>query len=283
MEVISFDESGEFLTDVFYEVSIPLILSAEEIEEQRPDDVIASIGKGAERYVYSNIVPFHELEFACPFNAQHVTGSKLQRVLVDLFGGPSIGDFISETFWVIVTNDFASRLSETGLTGIVLHPLPINEDQSSAPMVELSWIEFPAKPCTRERIVHVPEPNLCPFCGQSPVVCPGCGKVASRCDKCKERIIVRRRDLRGPDDLRHFSSGIPKAGRIVEGHLWDGSDFLHDGSKMIASRRAIDWLLSVHASPFIARPRRVNIRDAKPEQRQRLEAAKHGQSPFDPL
>lgn len=48
-------------------------------------------------------------------------------------------------------------------------------------------------------------------------------------------------------DPRIVAASIPKNGIPLSGASWDGSDFMQGFNQGIVSRRALDWLLSVHA------------------------------------
>ena len=283
MEIITYDESGEFRTDLFCEVTIPLFVSEPDEAGREDTGLIASLGNGVERYVHADSIPTWDREFACPGNPRHQTKLRFREASVDLFGGPVVGDFVHDSLLLIVAGQFVDRLTGTGLSGVEFLPLAINENQSDANPGALFRLAFTSKDCTRKKTVRIPEGNACPFCGFIPIICPDCGDISYECPACQEDVIVPRRKHGGAADRRHFITPIPREGRIVEGMLWDGSDFLHDGMRMIATRRTVNWLLSVHATPFVARPRRVNVAGATPEQLERLERAKEGQAPFQPL
>jgi len=44
---------------------------------------------------------------------------------------------------------------------------------------------------------------------------------------------------------------------VLEGHLWDGSDFF--SHMRVVTKRVVNWLLAIHAVPFIATPIPVDI------------------------
>ncbi len=67
---------------------------------------------------------------------------------------------------------------------------------------------------------------------------------------------------------------------MIDVNRWDGSDFVFvtlDASGLrtnVVTKRVIDWLLSIHAAPFVARPVLARLDGATPEQLKMLEAAK---------
>lgn len=91
-----------------------------------------------------------------------------------------------------------------------------------------------------------------------------------KCLHCSEITAISARAHKGADDRRLRLSPIPREGPILEGKDWDGSDFLRDS---FITKRALDWLLSVHAAPFVARPARVCIDGMTDKQKKWLEAA----------
>jgi len=89
------------------------------------------------------------------------------------------------------------------------------------------------------------------------------------------------RDHRGADDHRYVLD-VPywrESVVIVDASRWDGSDFNFYSSLMtvaehVVTRRVVDWLLSIHATPFYARAVPVDVTGASPETLARLEAAR---------
>ena len=74
--------------------------------------------------------------------------------------------------------------------------------------------------------------------------------------------------MNGPKDVSSFV-------QIVDGRRWDGTDFFGGGDGLqTVTRRAVDWLLSIHAYPFEAQPVPVNIAGMTKAERERLEQAR---------
>ena len=76
--------------------------------------------------------------------------------------------------------------------------------------------------------------------------------------------------------IQSWKSSLPS---IIDGHRWDGSDFVYNGIEQglhspIVTKRVIDWLLNRHAAPFFARPMLVAVDKMTGEQRARLEDVK---------
>ena len=67
---------------------------------------------------------------------------------------------------------------------------------------------------------------------------------------------------------------------VIDVNRWDGADFvfvtLDSGALRtnVVTKRVVDWLLSFHAAPFVARPVMARLDGATPEQLKMLEVAK---------
>ena len=67
---------------------------------------------------------------------------------------------------------------------------------------------------------------------------------------------------------------------VIDVNRWDGADFvfvtLDAGGFQtnVVTKRVVDWLLSFHAAPFVARPVMARLDGASPEQLKMLEEAK---------
>ena len=76
---------------------------------------------------------------------------------------------------------------------------------------------------------------------------------------------------KGKGDVRWMIQ--PPASRILNGHEWDGSDFVGGGDPAIVTRRVIDWLLAAHSGPFLAKPCRVDVSKMNADQQRWLKRA----------
>ena len=65
----------------------------------------------------------------------------------------------------------------------------------------------------------------------------------------------------------------PKEGDILQGKSWDGKDFFQGSYKRFITKRALNWLLCVHAKPFFAKPVRVCTDGMSDEQMKWLKLA----------
>ncbi len=90
---------------------------------------------------------------------------------------------------------------------------------------------------------------------------------------------VRREKHQGVGDKRLIQTPVEECRpKIVDGHLWDGSDFFQCGwawqGQPFVTRRVVDWFLSHHVTPIVAEPVLVDVSQMTPKQLQVLEAAK---------
>jgi hypothetical protein len=113
--------------------------------------------------------------------------------------------------------------------------------------------------------VDPPNENACPFCSASPFVCPGCGDWTATCKGCGRHLVTR-----SPDDLTEHPFLIDDDDWLIDVSKWNGQDFLGD----VVTRRVVEFLLSIHAEPFVALPVRANTLNITPEKRRRLEESK---------
>lgn len=227
----------------------------------------------------------HEERRECPLNSEHVTAQYWKNVRVELSGGPDVSAFVhlaSEgDLAVVVTSALATALRDTGFSGMRLKEREIDPgsryrvDPGGNPP-QFYELQFMGKKCFRPLSI-VNAPNECPWCGKSPLICEGCGHMDLSCcgGKCPW---VPRPGHKGERDERLIAGRpgfVDWRPAIIEASLWDGSDFIFGGiskglREHVVTKRVVDWLLSVHAAPFYARPVLVNVEGADNEKLERL-------------
>lgn len=207
----------------------------------------------------------------CPADPSHVTHSTYSEYELEVEGGTRVGDIVPEfSHNVVLSASFAAKLRESGLTGFnLVRPAVVpNDDRPEEP--DLRVLRSLGRGGRRSRRV-VGVPNACPYCGAGPLICGACGYEEVKCPRCSNITRILSSVHKGAGDKRLRMAAEPKAGEILDGSRWDGSDFF--GSSYV-TRRAVDWLLSVHAAPFYARPVRVWTDKMSDEQKKCLERAK---------
>ncbi|MBN69942.1 MAG: hypothetical protein CME32_11780 [Gimesia sp.] len=178
----------------------------------------------------------------------------------------------------IVTESFKERIEKSGLKGADFLPLTVDshcrEKYPDAPL--LFAIQFMGKKCTRQLRIQGAK-DECPFCGRQNLFCKECGFSNLQCPDCSNYVATSIDGHKGPNDKRlKFSPVTQRRFQIMEGHKWDGADFIYGGGfsstyPNIVSKRALDWLLSVHAVHFCARPIQVCIDSMTDQQLEKLE------------
>ncbi|NOX53928.1 MAG: hypothetical protein GXP27_05710 [Planctomycetes bacterium] len=211
----------------------------------------------------------------------HKCGVTLQRRLVslecDLYHDLTYDSFVPvrplpTTF--LVVGRFARKLRKSGLRGfrLVRARIVTSSDGNAYRRrdIELYALDFLGKRKLRPWRFTPGVKNVCPFCGHGPLQCPECGCLSTPCRECGREATVGAQDHGGSGDRRLRVAPLPESGPILEGKDWDGSDFVYHS---IITKRARDWLLSVHAAPIAIGPARVCIDGMSDEQLQWLEEA----------
>ena len=199
----------------------------------------------------------------CPADKRHVTGYKVLEVLLDLFGGPAVGDFVFAWGCPIISEQFARRLNGSKLTGYEIRPIvKVVFNQSRARAPKLLYLEFRGKGgITSHRYQIKGAPNLCPHCKKVPMLCPSCGELNTpQCVHCGQWTLFNPEapEYSHPNGFR-YGAGIPRELVIVEGQQWDGSDFFRADGRACVSNRAKEWLEQTHTFPVAFQPALLNI------------------------
>jgi hypothetical protein len=310
MGKIILDRSGDLRLGYFYELHVPREDEPDRLwitpdaarcnhgeilvwRSPRDDQLAEGFNLRAEVY-HPN--PDHiinlENEYRCGSDPTHITATYWHDVPVRLRWGPEHGDLIScdghGNRLVLLTERIVESLRATPFTGYRLEPVQIDQVGDEYFRVEehhrrmkLWDLQFLGRRCRRPYSV-VDAPNACPFCGHEPLICAECGNHFDKCARCEKYAWVIPKNHKGAGDPRLLLTveGFwGKTQQIVEARKWDGSDFIYEdieetNREHIVTRRVVDWLLSIHAAPFFARPVPVDVTGAPPETLAILEAAK---------
>lgn len=171
----------------------------------------------------------------------------------------------------LVSDTFAKRLAQSRLDGIRMVPLDLQGLGRRGTRVHA--VHAMGRECWHPLSVRG-VPNLCPSCGKSPIVCPHCWACFLFCPKCEEQTYTWEGGVRADVRLPVISPPSKRPAPYIDGHRWDGCDFVyHNGTTpmMIVGRRALNWLLSVHAAPLFAQSIAVDIGRMSKEQLRRLD------------
>ncbi|MCA9206432.1 MAG: hypothetical protein KDA59_25440 [Planctomycetales bacterium] len=233
------------------------------------------------------------------YDAQYDTSRKCKRNPRHIWSstpivGADVGiegegaQWIAEAGWeeFVFRRELHDRLCDSGLTDTDMFRCRMVTSEGEAMPVgdgpEIYGLKFPGANLSRSLKLVPPDwKNICLHCKKEPVICPECGYPQGQfCQACGELVskgvdhgTSERREREAPELLWWETN--PKAGQVLDGSLWDGSDFNSCKGISVVTRRVVDFLLQVHAMPFEARPLRVYVGSCTPEQRARLEAAKH--------
>ena len=161
----------------------------------------------------------------------------------------------------------ADRLLASDLTGVGVCPARVDEDGWTVSLSD-AWIDGILARTNDERdfrhlfslgrwplfrgSIHPPEADRCPYCGRAPVRCPGCGESITPCPNCGQHAFAGLHSAT-PEEL---AAGVilidpEQTFDVVDPRRWDGTDYMPPG---IATRRFVDFLLSLHVWPFVAVP-----------------------------
>ena len=217
----------------------------------------------------------------------HLTGRYWKDLEVDLATGahPSVltRAELEMEFAMLVSWLFAEKLLHSGLRGyrfapVIVHAERARLETSNLKVPDFVELQFTGRLCLRPMSIRG-VPNACPHCGREPLICPDCGKEFSWCPNCQKSAWKTRDAKRDLGEKTLTVCPFEDRNRIIiEASTWDGSDFIFNGMNDLVphliTKRALDWLLSVHAAPFYAHPVLVNVAGLTPEQLARVEAAR---------
>lgn len=223
----------------------------------------------------------------CTLDPNHYRGTTRDDLWsVDVVDRTKFSPFQMPTGDAAIVNGWlAEQLLRSGLWGFSLQPMRIayndNYPDYVAPEPLYALIFEGRKPFMKQRLDPA-EPNRCCFCGFGPVVCPECNHIDIDCPKCEKTWIVPDSDHDGEGDPRTMIDWTYPPPGVMDISLWDGCDFMGLGIGGYATRRAVDFLVSIHAAPFLATPIPVNVHDITPELREKLEQARRPLRPNQP-
>ncbi len=292
--------SGTMKTEVFYQLTVPMDEDLIEYEYPKNEGWIYSskrsptssellIKESPQSWLDASIIEkMILLKKQCPKNKSHITEEFFKELKIDVHNSIEANIILSDFNFAkddedqafLVTKSFAERLTQSGLKGAAFVPVTINysgaKNERSIPPVFA--LQFMGKNCSRPFSIKDAK-NACPFCGRKPIICEVCGFKYSACPTCHQYPWRPLETHKGATDKSLVLSPPEQRDILVmEGSKWDGSDFVYcEGNSLfgynLISKRALDWLLSIHAVHFCARPIQVCIDGMTAEQLKKLENA----------
>jgi hypothetical protein len=220
--------------------------------------------------------------FKCPVDEAHGLDVEVFAYELDVTYAPNpFTPFMSEVDHVIVNEWLADRLKRSELRGYRLLPTKTRDlpewfkDATTTPLPNVFQLTFDGIYPVQIPRVEPASANKCPFCGAGPVVCPECGHSRNPCAECGEKWGVPAALHKGDSDRRIKIEGAGNGIAVIDARRWGGVDFMGYSHGGYVTRRALDWLLSIHAGPFLAEPIAVNVFGLSNAEREKLELARH--------
>jgi hypothetical protein len=289
--VIRVNRTGKLLSGYFYRMDFTddaeMFYSREAplrgaiVAERSPTDLELGT-KSPETYGYLavtfNVFP-EACPSRCPSDPGHVSEYRFPRQQVvkpTHLTGTAIGPLVPGGSWCIASAEVAARIERADLEGVEGVPVGIELTHGEANPLGLRLIQPLGKDCERPLMIEGGE-NVCPFCAKGRPICLDCGHTDSNCSHCGEmqwRTFDSKPSRPGDDKRLIMSPWSERRQAVLDGSLWDGSDFLNAHIESFATRRFVDFLLSIHAAPFIAEPAWVWVDKMTKGQLARLEQAK---------
>ncbi|WP_298869328.1 hypothetical protein [uncultured Gimesia sp.] len=296
------DYSGTMKSDVFYELAVPMDSDIAELEYHKAEgwEYISKCSptelelaeEGRRAWLECGIVNSKNTkQKKCPSDQSHVTEEYFSDLEVELWHSEDQevlqSEFNLTRPWfemprheqaLIVTASFAEQIRQSGLTGAGFVPVKIKDPDGPAEksIPQLFALQYQGTKCLRPFRVQGAK-NACPFCGHGPLICQECGFPHFSCPECNHSATTPKDEHKGPADKTLILS--PPEQReilVLDGSRWDGSDFVYVSGNSeldtnVVSKRALDWLISIHAAPFCARPVQFCIDGMTDQQLQQLD------------
>lgn len=250
--------------------------------EEREPAIISDVKAESQLYMEVMEEDSKELHW-CPQDPQHVTGDCNRALRADFCGGSNkTAGFVRTTNspgFMLVAHPLVERLKKADLKGLLFDRVEVTifgddsfdpSETGSDPHIPrlYNWNSLSRSwPWAIPRIEPLEE-DCCPFCGYSPLICQGCGELHFECPKCHQECLTYER--RSSMGARQLERDEPR--QMIDPRRWDGSDACQPAG--LVTRRLIDFLLSIHAGPFVAFSVPTNVYGLHPKERQRLELAK---------
>ena len=200
----------------------------------------------------------------CPVDPAHVLTERTGLYRFDFITYGILPPIIARGMAPVVRREVADRLLATDLSGIGVCPVEVTSWGSGLAKTvhkkfreatdggaDLRHIYPEGRDPSFRGTIEPPGADRCPHCGRRPACCPGCDKPYTPCPDCGGRLFHSVADAPPEDRAAGLILIDTDASRnVVDPRRWDGSDYLHG----VATRRFVDYLLSIHLWPFVAVP-----------------------------
>lgn len=280
------DYSGTLKTNIFYQLAVSMDEDLVEFEyaesagwiitQKRSPTKSELLLKGSpQSWLDASIIESKKTKkHRCSADNLHVTEEYFTDLKIEIHNAIEAEIILSDFNFsmdeedqaFLVTDKFADRITKSGLKGAGFVPVTINysdaENEKAIPT--LFALQFMGQNCLRPTSIQGAK-NACPFCGHEPLICQECGFDNYICPTCQKPAWTTQKNHKGSNDKHLIVSPLKQRETLVmEGSKWDGSDFVYAGGNSLVynnliSQRALDWLLSIHAVHFCARPIQVCI------------------------
>lgn len=258
MAEIVYDVSGTLRADVFYKFGIC------------QDDVVATFPGADETWTIVPRTPTADQLFLASDNPAdrwiYIADAG------DICGGARVSEFIPNLMDLVICSDsFRRTLEKSAFSGYRIRPFKeLEENQSALKDPKLFYLFTTGYNCIRFPTI-IGGRNECRYCGYSPLLSSEGFNVPFRCERCGQDVAISAKLHEGENDFRYPVRKRDNLNHILDGHRWDGSDFIGGGYSNFISKRVLDWLLATHAAPFYAHPIRFCTDGMTDEQLENLE------------
>jgi hypothetical protein len=271
-----YDESGNVVGGLFFEVAIPFVGDREACLRLRDDEGFSALAKWPspmDATFVSEVDDKPDVVFVCPKEPMH----KFVRRIA-LQGNIAWGETttkvvcgaISETFFV--QPEFAeaiqAELHAGALGGFEVRRMKHTHGWPDP--TPIPWLLPDA--CIVERALIAPANlNACQKCYRAPLFCSACGSRV--CPQCGHITVGSGLNVFRPDEkkLRNeiLRDRMPAAGIVLNAERWKGEDFLAMGRVGVITGRFAKYLFEQEAEGIWIRPAQAYFPD---EQYRKLEA-----------
>lgn len=280
------DYSGTLKTNIFYQLAVSMDEDLVEHEypksegwiflnKRSPTNSELRLKGSPQSWLDASIFDSKKTKkYRCPTDRLHVTEEYFTELKIEVHNAIEAEIILSDFNFsmddedqaFLVTKIFADRVTKSGLKGVGFAPVTINYSgaQNEKSIPSLFALQFMGHNCLRPRSIQGAK-NACPFCGHEPLICQVCGFDYFICSTCQKPAWTTKNEHKGSNDKHLIVSPLKQRETLImEGSKWDGSDFVYGGGNSLVyynliSKRALDWLLSIHAVHFCARPIQVCI------------------------